>query len=119
MKKERSTVSFSSLILLLLIRYGHGLIVIAAPEVLVRLHVDVLLDEPDGAVPEAEVRPARMVRLEAPRHVPVPYAVGRVDAEGCAVGVAAAPGGEAARVRVNRPVDRLDGLALGDSVVAR
>src|SRR5438876_1102826 len=97
MKKNRCFFLYSSLIPLLSIRQVHGLIVIAAPEVLVRLHVDVLLDEPDGAVPEAEVRPARMVRLEAPRHVPVPYAVGRVDAEGRAVGVAAAPGGEAAR----------------------
>src|SRR5262245_12471198 len=93
------------------------LAVVAAAEVLVGAHVEGLLEEPDGAVGEAEVRPAGVVGLEAPGHVPVPDAVGRVDSQGGAAAVAVAPAGADA-LAVDLPVDRLDGLALRDGVVA-
>src|SRR5262245_38672361 len=60
-------------------RQLHRLIIVPAAEVLVRPHVDVLADEPDRAVPEAEVRSVRVVGFEPPGHVPVPQAVGRID----------------------------------------
>src|SRR5947209_3435766 len=48
---------------------GNDLAVVATAEVLVHGVVDVLRQEVDGAVPEEEIAPARVVRLEAKRQV--------------------------------------------------
>src|SRR5262245_31926602 len=45
--------------------------VVAAAEQLVHIHVDVLIDKPDGPVPEQEVRAPRVARLESDRVTPV------------------------------------------------
>src|SRR5438105_5783067 len=90
-----------------------------AAEVLIGLHVDALFDEAYRAIPEAEIGSAGVIGLEAPRDVPVPDTIGGIDAMLGAVGVAVGPTGVAIDVRIDRPIDRLNGLSLGHGVVTR
>src|SRR5262249_22056469 len=85
----------------------YNLVVISATEVLVRLVVDVLLDEVHRPVHKAEVCTARVVRFGPPGNVPVPDVVCR-PRTGRATPTQIIP--------VDWIVDGLDGLHFGGVV---